>query len=83
MFAILKSIVKRVLYVGLVVSSIGLVLDVKEIVNSATPVGVAKIIAGRVMAEYTFPESLIAGKCIMLIKKKIQELLKVNRNLKT
>ena len=50
-----KSIVTRVPYVGPVVSGVGLALDVKDIVESATPIGAAKIIAGRLINECTPP----------------------------
>ena len=53
-------------YVGPVILGVGLALDVKEIVESATPVGAAKIITGRLVNECTPPELLVAGKCIML-----------------
>ena len=66
MISIPTSIVKRVPYVGPVVSGVGLALDVKDIVETATPVGAAKIIAGRLVKECTPPELLIAGKCVML-----------------
>lgn len=66
MIAIPTSIVKRVPYVGPVVSGLGLALDLKDIVETATPVGAAKIIAGRLANECTPPELLIAGKCVML-----------------
>ena len=66
MFVIPKSVVKRVTYVGPVISGIGLALDVKEIVETATPVGAAKIIVGRFVTECTPPELLIADKCMML-----------------
>jgi len=66
MISIPTSIVKRVPYIGPVVSGVGLALDVKEIVETATPVGAAKIIAGRLVNECTPPELLIAGKCVML-----------------
>jgi len=59
------SVVKRIPYVGPVISSVGLVLDVQEIVENASPAGAAKIIAGRVINECTPPELLIAGKCII------------------
>lgn len=66
MIAIPTSIVKRMPYIGPVVSGVGLALDVKDIVETATPVGAAKIIAGRLINECTPPELLIAGKCVML-----------------
>jgi hypothetical protein len=66
MFAIPTSIVKLVPYVGPITSGVGLALDVKEIVEIATPVGAAKIIAGRLVNECTPPELLIAEKCVML-----------------
>ena len=55
MIAIPTSIVKRVPYVGPVVSGVGLSIDVKDIVETATPVGAAKIIAGRLVNECTPP----------------------------
>ena len=67
MVAIPRSIVKRVPYVGPAVSAAGLALDVKDIVETATPVGAAKIIGGRLVNECTPPELLIAGKCVMLV----------------
>lgn len=66
MIAIPTQVVKRVPYVGLVFSGVGLAIDVKDIVETATPIGAAKIIAGRVIHECTPPELLIAGKCMML-----------------
>jgi len=48
-----KSVVKHVPFVGPVVSSVGLVLDVKDIVDNATPVGAVKIIAGRFVKKFT------------------------------
>lgn len=38
MIAIPESVVKRVPYIGPVVSSVGLALDVKEIVENSTPI---------------------------------------------
>ena len=49
MIAFPNSIVKRVPYVGPVVSGVGLALDVKEIVETATPVGAVTVIAGRLI----------------------------------
>jgi len=66
MVVIPRSIVKRVPYVGPVLSGVGLALDVKDIVETTTPVGAAKIIAGRLVNECTPPELLIAGKYVML-----------------
>ena len=66
MIAIPTSIVKRVPYVGPVVSGVGLALDVKDIVETTTPVGAAKIIAERLVNECIPSELLIAGKCVML-----------------
>ena len=62
MIAIPTSIVKRVPYVGPVVSGVGLALDVKAIVETATPVGAAKIIAGRLVNECTPPRIADRGK---------------------
>ena len=66
MITIPTSIIKRVPYVGPVISSVGPALDIKDIVESTTPVGAAKVLAGRVINECTPPELLIAGKCVML-----------------
>ena len=67
MVTIPKAVVKRVPLVGPVISSVSLALDIKEIVESATPVGAAKIILERVVNECTPPELLVAGKCVMLV----------------
>ena len=61
------SLAKRVPYIGPVISGVGLALDVKDIVDNATPIGAAKIIGGRLVKECTPPELLIAGKCVMLV----------------
>ena len=66
MVAIPKSIVKRVPYVGPVVSAVELALDVKDIVETATPVGAAKIVVGCLVNECTPSELLIGGKCVIL-----------------
>mgnify|MGYP001032681496 CR=1 FL=1 len=60
-------ILKTIPYVGPVISTLGLALDVKEIVESSTPIGAVKTISGRFLKECTPPELLIAGKCAMLI----------------
>jgi len=67
MIAIPSSMVKRVPYVGPVVSTVGLALDVKDILENATPWGAVKIIGGRIVKECSPPELLIVGKCIMLV----------------
>ena len=67
MFMVPKSVINRIPCLGPVISGVGLTLDVKEIVETATPVGAAKIIAGRLVTECTPPELLIAGKCVMLV----------------
>ena len=66
MFVISKSVVKPVPYVGPVTSGVELVLNVKDVIENATPVSTAKIIVGRFLNECTPPELLIADKCIML-----------------
>lgn len=48
-------------------SGVGLALDVKDIVETATPVGAAKIISGRLVTECTPYELLIAVKYVMLV----------------
>ena len=60
-------IVKKIPYVGPIISTVGLAIDVKDIVESSTPVGAAKTIGGRFLKECTPPELLIAGKCAMLL----------------
>ena len=42
MIAIPTSVIKRVPYVGPVVGSVGLILDVKDIAENATPLGCGK-----------------------------------------
>ena len=67
MSAITTCIVKHVPYIGPDISMAGLALDVKEIIEIATPVGAAKIIIGRLLNECTPPELLIGGKCVVLV----------------
>jgi hypothetical protein len=64
---ITSKVIKRVPYVGPVVQGVGIVLDVKEIIETSTPLGAAKIILGRFVKECTPPEIFIAGKCVMFI----------------
>ena len=47
------SLIKRVPYIGPVVSSVGLALDIKDIVETSTPIGAAKIVGGRFLKECT------------------------------
>lgn len=61
------SLIKRAPYVGSVISSVGLALDIRDIVETSTPIGAAKIVGGRFLKECTPPEIFIAGKCVMLI----------------
>ena len=63
----IEPLVKRVPYVGPVISTIGLVIDIKDIVETTTPMGAAKKIGGRFLKECTPPELFLAGKCVMLI----------------
>ena len=42
-------------------------MDVKDILESSTPMGAAKKIGGRFLKECTPPEIFLAGKCVMLI----------------
>ena len=67
MIGIPESVVRRVPYIGPVVTTAGLVMDVKNIVESSTPAGAAKMIGKRFLKECTPPEIFFAGKCIMLI----------------
>lgn len=41
------SLAKKVLYIGPVISGVSLVLDVKDIVDNATPLSAAKIMLER------------------------------------
>lgn len=66
MITLPSSALKHIPYIGPVIATTGLVLDVTEIIESSTPSGAAKVIAGRIMTECTPPELLIAGKCLML-----------------
>ena len=66
MIKIPQSIVKKIPYVGPVISALGLVFDVKEIVETGTPTGATKTIVGRAIKEYSPFELLITGKCLML-----------------
>ena len=63
---ITKKICKRVPYIGPIVGTTCLALDVKEIVENSTPLGASKIIASRFIKECTPPELFIAGKCVMV-----------------
>jgi len=62
----LKSLAKKVPYIGPVISVGSIVLDIKDIVDNATLLGVAKIIGGRFVKKCTPTELLIAGKYVML-----------------
>lgn len=42
---------KKIPYIGHVISGVGFVLDVKDIVKNSTPLGAAKIIGGRLLKE--------------------------------
>jgi hypothetical protein len=48
------------------ISGVDLALDVKQIFEDSTPMGAAKIIAGRFLKECTPPELFIASKCVRL-----------------
>lgn len=63
----IEPLVKRIPYIGTVLSTVGLVIDVKDIVESSTPMGAAKTIGSRFLKECTPPELFVAGKCLMLI----------------
>ena len=67
MIGIPESVVRQVPYIGPVVTTLGIAMDVKNIVESSTPAGAAKMIGGRFLKECTPPEIFFAGKCIMLI----------------
>lgn len=42
-------------------------MDIKDIVETSTPIGAIKTVGGRILKECTPPELFIAGKCLMLI----------------
>jgi hypothetical protein len=67
MTTITSKVIKRVPYVGPVIQSVGLALDTKEIIESSTPLGATKIIAGRFVKQCLPPELFVAGKCIMFV----------------
>ena len=61
---IIGKAVKRIPYIGPLISGLGLALDVKNVIEDATPMEAAKIIARRFVKECTPPELFIAGKFI-------------------
>ena len=62
-----QTMIRCVPYIGPLVGGVGLAPDVKDIVESSTPVGAAKVIGGRLLKECTPPEILLAGKCVFLV----------------
>jgi len=50
-----------------VISTVGLAIDVKDIVENSTPIGAAKTIGNRLLKECTPAELFLAGKCVMLV----------------
>ena len=62
-----NPVVKRVPSVGPVIGGVGLALDVKDIVENATPIWAAKTIGARFVEQCTPPKVLLAGKCVMLV----------------
>ena len=52
---ITSKVIKRIFYVGPVIQGVGIALDAKEIIESSTPLGAAKIISGRFIKECTPP----------------------------
>ena len=56
---IISIVAKRLPYVGSFISGIGLAFNIQKILESATPMGAAKIIAGRFSNEWTPPELLV------------------------
>jgi hypothetical protein len=61
------TLIRRVPYIGPLISSVGLAIDIKDIVETSTPIGAAKTVGGRLLKECTPPELFLAGKCIMLV----------------
>ena len=64
---ITSKVIKRVPYVGPIIQGVGIALDTKEIIETSTPLGAAKIISSRFLKECTPPEIFIAGKCVMFL----------------
>ncbi len=64
---IVGKAVKRIPYIGPLVSGVGLALDVKKVVEDATPMGAAKIIAGRFVKECTPPNYLLPVSVLWLL----------------
>ena len=53
--------------VGTSIGFVGIALDVQGIVGNATPIGVVKVVSGRIYNEYTPPALWIGNKCIFLV----------------
>lgn len=66
MVRIPRAVVQRIPLIGPTVGVVGIAIDLKEIAESVTPLGVAKIVGVRVYKECTPPELWITGKCLML-----------------
>ena len=64
---ITRKVIKQVPYLGPVIQGIGIAIDTKEIIESSTPIGATKIIAGRFIKECTPPEIFLTGKCLMFL----------------
>ena len=65
MIHIPKSIIKKLLYVGPIIESEGIALDIKDIVESSTSVGAVKTILTRGLQKCTPPEFYFGEKCAM------------------
>jgi hypothetical protein len=61
------EIVKHALYVWPVFQTVGIVLDVKEILETTTPMCAVKVVAERFVKKCTPSELIIAGKCRMFV----------------
>ena len=68
MINITSKVIKRTYYVVPVVQSVGIALDAKKILETFTPLVLAKIISGRFLKECKPPEIFITGKCIMFVE---------------
>lgn len=63
----MKSVVQKVPYVGPIAGGVGIALDIKEVAENSTPIGVVKTVGVRFIKECTPPEIYYTGKCLWFI----------------
>ena len=66
MIRIPTAVVQKIPLVGPTIGAVGIALDIKDIAEGSTPLGVAKIVGGRLYDECTPPELWLTGKCLMV-----------------